>query len=1169
MLLIKLLLVLVIAASLVTSAVVLGQAKTNAPILGKDPPNIGYVAYTINLGLGENTEPAGIDYIAYDPSNGYLYVTECTSNAVAVINPSTNQVIATIEVGPCPYDIIYDPNNGYLYVTNSGSNTVSVINPTTNTVIATISLPIAGAGPMGITYDPSNGYLYVACNEYSNAGYIVVIDPMTNTVVGTIQVEPASSLWGITYDPSNGYLYVTGLVSNIVYVINPETNTLITTIPVGSIPINVIYDPSNGYLYVTTPGVGSDAVYVINGETNTVIATIPIGPSPLDIAYDPVNGYIYVTAGLDTVTVIDPTTNTVVGNITVGLYPQGIVYDPSNGYLYVVNLGSGTVSVIATTSEIAEYPVTFIESGLPSGTTWSVTINGNTETSTTNEITFTLPPGTYTYTIGSVPGYTASPSSGMITVTSSGITQTITFTPITYTVTFVESGLPSGASWSVTVNGVTETSTTSEITFTLPSGTYTYTIGSVPGYTASPSSGVITVSGNEVININFAAVTSQPTIGRLEVISYSVISKSPTFGYPTYGQPLTLAITVKNVGSSTVVIHAGDELTFVGYPAYDAYGYPIILTLTATETVTIPPGQTATIYYVGTPYWHIIAPQTATQTIMQGLVNLAYSATTLTMGSVLSEAEQVLNPTMYQAFTIILDGAESLKQSLSPLSVLAFVKLMSNNAFVPVVQYTYVPNPAPVCSSGQVSVCSYASTSYTFIFPGNTITLNVIIPATKILATIEWPFALIRAIAGSIAASSLAIESIPSCTTIVGCLVPAALLAVSAFAVPVTNYVYQNLIADPSINYTQIVQPAPLPPLLASLPVNNVTLLLRYEFYYYSYLNASLESYVRGYGALLHNNTYYAQLQFYYAYLYAQNASYYYNLMMPLLQNLMNEIASKVNQTTFEEGVAEIKAHGLPANVTNILASMGLLQYINVTQIESESYTPVNVSIISNLPNLGEQLATITSITIAELNVSYVKQAISIPPPSSYFYLKVVAPDYANWTVYTDASDSWYASYSGTGSMSFGPAYVGQPGTTVTFNVTSLGNCPSPSITYEPSNTLSLNNGANYETIVINCQPMLSVDFNVTGGGGVIALINEPGLGVKQLMLNGPTNYAITVPMNTTVTIYTWPNPGYTLRGIYINGTGVIYTENMFGTYTYEETINKSQTITIEFSGNT
>jgi len=62
-------------------------------------------------------------------------------------------------------------------------------------------------------------------------------------------------------------------------------------------------------------------------------------------------------------------------------------------------------------------------------------------------------------------------NTGSIMASGSNVNQVITFTPVTptlYTITFKESGLPSGTSWSVTLNRVTETSTTNTITFHEP-----------------------------------------------------------------------------------------------------------------------------------------------------------------------------------------------------------------------------------------------------------------------------------------------------------------------------------------------------------------------------------------------------------------------------------------------------------------------------------------------------------------------------------------------------------------------------------------------------------------------------------------------------------------------------------------------------------------------------
>ena len=73
---------------------------------------------------------------------------------------------------------------------------------------------------------------------------------------------------------------------------------------------------------------------------------------------------------------------------------------------------------------------TFSETGLPSGTTWSVTLAGQTQTSTSNSITFDKLPGSYSYTIGSEQYYRVSPSGGSVSVTEwSGSSVAITFTP--------------------------------------------------------------------------------------------------------------------------------------------------------------------------------------------------------------------------------------------------------------------------------------------------------------------------------------------------------------------------------------------------------------------------------------------------------------------------------------------------------------------------------------------------------------------------------------------------------------------------------------------------------------------------------------------------------------------------------------------------------------------
>ena len=190
-------------------------------------------------------------------------------------------------------------------------------------------------------------------------------------------------------------------------------------------------------------------------------------------------------------------------------------------------VNSANVNIVVS-FYLVVYSVTLTESGLPSGTSWSVSLNGTTRSSSNDTITFSVPNGTYSYTIGSVSRYTASPSSGSILVNGANVNQAIAFTTTktnTYTITFTESGLQSGTSWLVILNGKTETSTTNTISFTEPNGTYSFSIASINGYSVSPSSGSITVKGTNISqNITFKSVTTTTSHSSNDYLIYIIIA---------------------------------------------------------------------------------------------------------------------------------------------------------------------------------------------------------------------------------------------------------------------------------------------------------------------------------------------------------------------------------------------------------------------------------------------------------------------------------------------------------------------------------------------------------------------------------------------------------------------------------------------------------------------
>ena len=167
----------------------------------------------------------------------------------------------------------------------------------------------------------------------------------------------------------------------------------------------------------------------------------------------------------------------------------GYVASPASG---TVMTGTGTTSVDIEFSAAAN--VTLTETGLPTGTTWSAIFGGTSGTSTTSSISISVPAGTYAFQIPQVAGYTASPSSGTVTV-AGNYAISVTFTVVTYAVTVSESGLASGQSWSASINGVSQSSTGTTITFYLANGSYTVKVENVSGYSVSSSSLSVNVNG--------------------------------------------------------------------------------------------------------------------------------------------------------------------------------------------------------------------------------------------------------------------------------------------------------------------------------------------------------------------------------------------------------------------------------------------------------------------------------------------------------------------------------------------------------------------------------------------------------------------------------------------------------------------------------------------------
>ncbi len=266
---------------------------------------------------------------------------------------------------------------------------------------------------------------------------------------------------------------------------------------------------------------------------------------------------------------------------------------PSTGTVHVN--GAATTQSIAFT-RIATYSVVFSETGLASGTSWTVTMGGVPQSSTGGTITFTEPNGSYAFSVTAV-GYSAVPSSGSVTVAGAATGQTIAFTrATTYTVTFAETGLGLGASWSVTFNSVPQSSSGTSISFTgVLAGSYNFLV-TASGYTANPASGTVPVTNANVTEpITF---TSSGGGGNGESYSQAeATAASAAAGYSGGEWSLEIGVAVAIPTASTVP-SSDLEGPVIDCPAISWIGtQPSTIAVPATSTSAATGYSAAWIFY--------------------------------------------------------------------------------------------------------------------------------------------------------------------------------------------------------------------------------------------------------------------------------------------------------------------------------------------------------------------------------------------------------------------------------------------------------------------------------------------------------------------------------------------------------------------------------------------
>jgi PQQ-dependent catabolism-associated beta-propeller protein len=297
-----------------------------------------------------------IIHTAIAAPSGRIFITNERGNSISVINGTSLEVEATLDIGNRPRGIGLSPDGSELYVAVSEENKIKVIDPASLDVIREFE---AGSDPETFAVHP-NGNIYISNEDDAKAS---VFNPMTGEQIAEIKVglEPE----GVAISPDGKRVIVTSESTNMLHVIKAPENIIEANILVGSRPRAATFTQSGDIAYATAEISGE--VVKVDMNAGKILKTGSTGDSkskPKDVVLSKDEKHIYVAGGrANKVVVMDAETLEIVKGIPVGKRVWGLAITKDGKRVFSTDGVSSTVSVIDTeknevikTIEVGKFP---------------------------------------------------------------------------------------------------------------------------------------------------------------------------------------------------------------------------------------------------------------------------------------------------------------------------------------------------------------------------------------------------------------------------------------------------------------------------------------------------------------------------------------------------------------------------------------------------------------------------------------------------------------------------------------------------------------------------------------------------------------------------------------------------------------------------------------------
>jgi len=209
----------------------------------------------------------------FDKSNQKIFITTggALKKAIAVLDSrDINHVrlLRTIPVSGYPGRPLFRPHKEDLLVPASpvkiGTAELFVVQPKSDSIIHKLAMPVNNAFANDIVVDRESRYAYISIFAFKGgAGGVWVVDLDHLKTVAMIDTGDPS-VFGMGITPDGRFIFAKNFYLNQVVVIDPKTNKIVATIPVGRHPNKIACTLDGKEAFVTN-----------QGETTVSVISIP------------------------------------------------------------------------------------------------------------------------------------------------------------------------------------------------------------------------------------------------------------------------------------------------------------------------------------------------------------------------------------------------------------------------------------------------------------------------------------------------------------------------------------------------------------------------------------------------------------------------------------------------------------------------------------------------------------------------------------------------------------------------------------------------------------------------------------------------------------------------------------------------------------------------------